>query len=147
MLTPTLSVDAVQLSVTLPRPPVAVRLVGAVGACVSAGGESLPEIVRIAAFDGKPCAVEGRDLLSRCLPHEIDHLHGRLFIDYLSALKRRSAMNKWAKEKDKYPGNIRRLTPAEVAAHHPRERVSRAVASAHEEVWLSDVLARPWRHC
>ena len=78
-------------------------------------------VVRAIDIDGKPYEVEGRELLSRCLQHEIDHLHGRLFIDYLSALKRRSAMNKWAKEKDKYPGNIRRLTAAEVAAHHHRD--------------------------
>ncbi|HEY7233768.1 MAG TPA: peptide deformylase [Gemmatimonadaceae bacterium] len=78
-------------------------------------------VVRAVGIDGKPFEVEGRDLLSRCLQHEIDHLHGRLFIDYLSALKRRSAMNKWAKEKDKYPDNIRRLTAAEVAAHHHRD--------------------------
>lgn len=78
-------------------------------------------VVRAIDIDGKPFEVEGRDLLSRCLQHEIDHLHGRLFIDYLSALKRRSALNKWAKEKDKYPGNVRRLTAAEVAAHHHRD--------------------------
>ena len=61
------------------------------------------------------------ELLARCLQHEIDHLHGRLFIDYLSALKRRAATSKWAKEKEKYPGNIRRLTASEVAAHHHRD--------------------------
>lgn len=78
-------------------------------------------VVRAMGVDGKPFDVEGRDLLSRCLQHEIDHLNGRLFIDYLSALKRRSAMSKWAKESEKYPGNIRRLTPSEVAAHHHRD--------------------------
>jgi peptide deformylase len=71
--------------------------------------------------DGKAYEVEGTELLSRCLQHEIDHLHGRLFIDYLSALKRRAAANKWAKEREKYPGNIRRLTPDEVAEHHHRD--------------------------
>jgi peptide deformylase len=78
-------------------------------------------VVRAMDIDGKPFEVEGRDLLSRCLQHEIDHLHGRLFVDYLSALKRRAAMNKWAKEREKYPGNIRRLTASEVAAHHHRD--------------------------
>ena len=78
-------------------------------------------VVRAIDVDGKPYEVEGRDLLSRCLQHEIDHLHGRLFIDYLSALKRRSATSKWAKEREKYPNNIRRLTPSEVAAHHHRD--------------------------
>lgn len=78
-------------------------------------------LVRAMDIDGKTFEIEGRDLLSRCLQHEIDHLHGRLFIDYLSALKRRSAMSKWAKEKEKYPGSIRRLTASEVAAHHHRD--------------------------
>jgi peptide deformylase len=71
--------------------------------------------------DGKTYEVEGKELLSRCLQHEIDHLHGRLFIDYLSAFKRRAATSKWAKEKEKYPGNIRRLTPEEIAEHHHRD--------------------------
>jgi peptide deformylase len=78
-------------------------------------------LVRAMDVDGNPFEIEGRELLSRCLQHEIDHLHGRLFIDYLSALKRRSAMSKWAKESEKYPGNVRRLTPGEVAAHHHRD--------------------------
>ena len=78
-------------------------------------------LVRALDADGKTYDVEGKELLSRCLQHEIDHLHGRLFIDYLSALKRRAAANKWAKEKDKYPGNIRRLTPEEIAEHHHRD--------------------------
>jgi peptide deformylase len=78
-------------------------------------------VVRAMDIDGKPFEVEGRELLSRCLQHEIDHLHGRLFIDYLSALKRGVAMNKWAKEKEKYPNNVRRLTASEVAAHHHRD--------------------------
>jgi peptide deformylase len=78
-------------------------------------------IVRAMDIDGKTFEVEGTELLARCLQHEIDHLHGRLFIDYLSALKRRAATSKWAKEKEKYPGNIRRLTASEVAAHHHRD--------------------------
>ena len=78
-------------------------------------------VVRAIDADGKPYEVDARDLLARCLQHEIDHLHGKLFIDYLSRLKRHAAMNKWAREKEKYPGNIRRLTPSEVAAHHHRD--------------------------
>jgi peptide deformylase len=78
-------------------------------------------LVRAMDIDGKEFEIEGRELLSRCLQHEIDHLHGRLFIDYLSRLKRSAATSKWAKEKEKYPGNIRRLTATEVAAHHHRD--------------------------
>ncbi len=41
-------------------------------------------------------AAEG--LLAACLQHEIDHLNGVLFIDYLSALKRNMLLRKLAKE-------------------------------------------------
>jgi peptide deformylase len=78
-------------------------------------------VVRARDRDGNPFEVEGHDLLSRCLQHEIDHLHGKLFIDYLSVLKRKAAMRKWTKEKEKYPGNVRRLTPDEIAQHHHRD--------------------------
>jgi peptide deformylase len=83
---------------------------------------SIPEIygtvdraarVRVTAFDSEGVAFE-RDatgLLARCLQHEIDHLHGRLFIDYLSYLKRRAALNEWEAMKKDYPGNIRLLRP------------------------------------
>ncbi|MFZ7111793.1 MAG: peptide deformylase [Desulfatiglandales bacterium] len=37
---------------------------------------------------GKPVDVEADGLLAVCLQHEIDHLHGTLFIDHVSALKR-----------------------------------------------------------
>ena len=60
---------------------------------------SLPEIrekvkrsawVKVRAQDasGEFFEIEGEELLSRALQHEIDHLHGRLFIDHLSRLKR-----------------------------------------------------------
>jgi peptide deformylase len=78
-------------------------------------------VVRALDRDGNPLEIEASELLARCLQHEIDHLHGKLFIDYLGAFKRRSALAKWAKEREKYPDNIRRLTPAEVAAHHRRD--------------------------
>jgi len=78
-------------------------------------------VVRAIGRDGEPFEVDATELLARCLQHEIDHLHGKLFIDYLGAFKRRSALAKWAKEREKYPGNVRKLTPAEVASHHQRD--------------------------
>ncbi len=39
-----------------------------------------------------------KDLLAACLQHEIDHLNGVLFVDYLSALKRNIVLRKLAKE-------------------------------------------------
>jgi peptide deformylase len=44
--------------------------------------------VRAQNAKGEFFEVEGEDLLSRALQHEIDHLHGVLFIDHLSRLKR-----------------------------------------------------------
>ena len=80
--------------------------------------------VRALDIEGKPFEIEATELLGRCLQHEIDHLHGKLFIDYLSVLKRRSAMSKWAKEKDKYPGFIRRLESDPARSHeHPDEEL------------------------
>jgi peptide deformylase len=80
-------------------------------------------VVRARDRDGKPIEIEASDLLARCLQHEIDHLHGKLFIDYLSVLKRRSALAKWSKAKDRYPGYVRRLTQEEVAEHHRDEEL------------------------
>ncbi len=82
-----------------------------------------PEHVVVRALDarGDPFEVDAHGLLARCLQHEIDHLHGKLFIDYLGAFKRRTALAKWAKEREKYPGNVRRLSPVEVASHHRRD--------------------------
>jgi peptide deformylase len=68
--------------------------------------------------DDKPITVEGTELLARCLQHEIDHLDGKLFIDYLSVLKRRAALAKWATIKGRYKENVRRLSAEEIAAHH-----------------------------
>jgi peptide deformylase len=78
-------------------------------------------VVRAIGRDGERFEVDATELLARCLQHEIDHLHGKLFIDYLGAFKRRSALAKWAKEREKYPGNVRKLTAAEVASHHRRD--------------------------
>jgi peptide deformylase len=102
----------------------------------SAKGEegclSIPEIfgdvdratritVRALNRDGEPFELAATDLLARCLQHEIDHLHGKLFIDYLSFLKRRSALAKWESMKKDFPANIRKLPPDEIAGRHGEE--------------------------
>ena len=81
--------------------------------------------VRVRALDrhGQPFELEASGLLGRAIQHEIDHLHGKLFIDYLSVLKRRSALAKWAKARDRYPGFIRKLTEEELAEHHSDEEL------------------------
>lgn len=42
--------------------------------------------------------IEGEGLLAACLQHEIDHLNGVLFVDYLSPLKRNMLLRKLAKD-------------------------------------------------
>ena len=44
--------------------------------------------------------VVGTELLSRALQHEIDHLEGILFIDYLGPLKRRMVVREWRRAMD-----------------------------------------------
>jgi len=80
-------------------------------------------LVRAQDLDGNSFDIEASELLARCLQHEIDHLHGKLFLDYLSVLKRRTAISKWGKEKNKYPGFIRKLEadPARTHAHPDAE--------------------------
>ncbi|MDT9587625.1 MAG: peptide deformylase [Candidatus Arsenophonus melophagi] len=52
--------------------------------------------IKIHALDinGKSFELETDDLLAICIQHEIDHLNGKLFIDYLSALKRQRIKQK-----------------------------------------------------
>ena len=54
--------------------------------------------VRYLDENGGTKEIEGEGLLAACLQHEIDHLNGVLFVDYLSALKRNMLLRKLAKE-------------------------------------------------
>jgi peptide deformylase len=47
---------------------------------------------------GQRQEIEGDGLLAACLQHEIDHLNGVLFVDYLSSLKRNILLRKLAKD-------------------------------------------------
>ncbi len=59
------------------------------------------EEIRIRAQDrkGEVFELEAHDLLAICLQHEIDHLDGKLFVDYLSPLKRQRLKKKLEKQK------------------------------------------------
>ncbi|MGJ8674777.1 MAG: peptide deformylase, partial [Pseudoalteromonas sp.] len=48
--------------------------------------------------DGKPFELEADGLLAICIQHELDHLKGRLLVDYLSPLKRNRIKTKLEKE-------------------------------------------------
>lgn len=43
--------------------------------------------VRALDYNGQPFELEADDLLAICIQHEMDHLVGKLFVDYLSPLK------------------------------------------------------------
>ncbi len=76
--------------------------------------------IRATNENGEQYEATASELLGRCFQHEIDHLDGKLFLDYLSPLKRKSAMAKWEKSKVEYPGFIRKVK-AEVPGEHHHE--------------------------
>jgi peptide deformylase len=78
-------------------------------------------VVRAQDREGAPIEIDATELLARCLQHEIDHLHGKLFIDYLSLLKRRAALKKWEKSRAGDKSLTRTAAPLEVAQHHHRD--------------------------
>ncbi|QAU32906.1 peptide deformylase [Janthinobacterium sp. 17J80-10] len=63
-------------------------------------GVERPAQVRVQALDleGKPFEIAADELLAVCLQHEIDHLKGKVFVEYLSPLKRNRIKTKLVKE-------------------------------------------------
>ena len=55
--------------------------------------------VRALDRNGKPFELAVDGLLAVCIQHEIDHLDGKLFVDYLSPLKREMVRKKLAKQR------------------------------------------------
>ena len=53
--------------------------------------------VKYLDIDGNAQEIEASGLLATCLQHEIDHINGVLFIDYISKLKRDRIVKKFAK--------------------------------------------------
>ena len=64
---------------------------------------SRPRMVRITAQDvtGEKIELTAEGILATCIQHEIDHLNGKLFVDYLSTLKRHRIRVKLEKEHKK----------------------------------------------
>ena len=56
-------------------------------------------VVRALDRDGQPFELEAEGLLAICIQHEMDHLEGKLFVDYLSELKRTRIRKKLEKER------------------------------------------------
>lgn len=59
------------------------------------------EWIRVKAFDqyGQPFELEAEGLEAVCIQHEMDHLQGKLFVDYISNLKRGRIRSKLQKRK------------------------------------------------
>ncbi|KXJ54029.1 peptide deformylase [Neptuniibacter pectenicola] len=59
-----------------------------------------PQKVKLTAIDynGEPYELIAEDLLAVCIQHELDHLNGKLFVDYLSMLKRNRIKSKLEKQ-------------------------------------------------
>jgi peptide deformylase len=55
--------------------------------------------VRALGRDGQPFEIEAEGLLAVCIQHEMDHLEGKLFVDYLSELKRQLIRRRLEKER------------------------------------------------
>jgi len=62
--------------------------------------------VRVAALDrnGSKFELDAEGLLAVCIQHEMDHLDGKLFVDYLSQLKRQRLKKKLTKAKKREGG-------------------------------------------
>lgn len=60
-----------------------------------------PIAVQVRALDseGRDVVVKAAGLLARILQHEVDHINGILFIDRVSALKRKLLLSRWQKVK------------------------------------------------
>jgi peptide deformylase len=95
------------------------------GSCMAEEGcLSVPEVteeveraerIRVQALgaDGKPFELEAEGLLAVCIQHEMDHLEGKLFVDYLSELKRQRIKKKAvkARKQDLADGSGSRSVP------------------------------------
>jgi peptide deformylase len=55
--------------------------------------------VRFLDRQGQPQELRADGLLAVCIQHEMDHLDGKLFVDYLSPLKREMVRKKLAKQR------------------------------------------------
>ena len=55
--------------------------------------------IKYVDYNGKKKEMKAKGLLATCIQHEVDHLNGILFIDYLSKLKRDMIIKKLVKNK------------------------------------------------
>ncbi|PIR31928.1 MAG: peptide deformylase [Alphaproteobacteria bacterium CG11_big_fil_rev_8_21_14_0_20_44_7] len=58
--------------------------------------------VKYLDYDGKAQEIDADELLATCLQHEIDHLDGKVFVDYISKIKRDIILRRLKKDKKHY---------------------------------------------
>jgi peptide deformylase len=69
--------------------------------------------VRALNLQGEPFELNAEGLLATCIQHEMDHLEGKLFVDYLSELKRQLIRRRMEKERrQRGSGEARASVPA-----------------------------------
>jgi len=61
--------------------------------------------VRALGREGQPFEMDAEGLLAVCIQHEMDHLDGKLFVDYLSELKRQLIRRRLEKERKQRPAS------------------------------------------
>lgn len=66
--------------------------------CYAKVNRSVDVTVKALDENGKEFTLDGEELLAICIQHELDHLNGVLFVDYLSPLKRQRIKKKLEKE-------------------------------------------------
>ena len=53
--------------------------------------------VRALGLDGQPFEIDAEGMLAVCIQHEMDHLQGKVFVEYLSRLKQTRIKSKFIK--------------------------------------------------
>ncbi|MEV7181406.1 peptide deformylase [Kitasatospora sp. NPDC093679] len=100
------------------------RLVDDDEGCLSVPGAAMEvprsarTVVRGQDRDGRPITVEGTGYFARCLQHETDHLHGRLYLDRLSGRDRRTALRQTAERRERVLAQ-RAARAERLRAEHP----------------------------
>ena len=103
--------------------------------------------------DGEACELDADGLLAVCIQHEMDHLLGKVFVEYLSRLKQNRIKTKLQKAGARAPSPSPRrcaITPTFSDAHHfcrhpPSLRRQRSTALARAGHDIALVLTQPDR--
>lgn len=107
--------------------------------CLSLPGLYLPVVradyVAVEATDlsGKKFTVEGKGLLSRCLQHEIDHLHGKIFTEFVDDREKLEAELPILKER------IDMIIKGEISPFPTEEEIAEMEAAEAEEASRTEV--------